>query len=55
MAGRRKRKPLDFSFDFSTLDFDDPEEQVQASARKLNTRPPDFANAEQLADLIDYS
>ena len=55
MAGRRKRNPLDFSFDFSALDFDDPEEQAQASARKLNTRPPDFDNAEQLADLIDYS
>lgn len=50
---KRKRKDLDFSFDFSSLDFDDPEEQ-RIEARKLNVRPVDFENAEALADSIEY-
>ena len=50
---KRKLNGGDFSFDFSSLDFDDPEEQ-KVELRKLNVRPVDFDNAEQLADAVEY-
>lgn len=52
--GKHKKQPGDFKFDFSSLDFSGPEDEVSEIGR-VYTGPVEFDNAEKMADYIDYS
>lgn len=49
------RKNKTFSFDFSSLDFTDPDDEQIQEVPHLSLKPVEFENAEELIEEIDYS
>ena len=51
----RLKNGKDFTFDFSSLDFDKKSEEQMQEVPKLNTEPVMFENAKQMAIKVDWS
>lgn len=50
-----KKNSKSFSFDFSSLDFTDPDDEQLQEVPHLSLTPACFENAEDLIDKLDYS